>query len=111
MIGCGQAVRIVSHEIRHNRADASLSVIEHNRCTTSRARAQFQRSIGILIVEWLTIQPVKAVYPQITVIEENDVSAVLPGNAFADRAMADVVVYRLVICVGVNMVAPPSIFV
>jgi hypothetical protein len=74
-----------------------LFVIEHNRCATVRAGAQLQRPIGVLSVERLTIQAVEVVYFQVSVIKEHDMSGVLSGNAFADRAVAGVVVYRVVI--------------
>jgi hypothetical protein len=74
-----------------------LFVIEHNGCATGRARAQLQRPIGVLTVERLTIQAVQVFDFQISVVKEDDMSGILPGNAFTDRAVASVVVYRVVI--------------
>jgi hypothetical protein len=64
-----------------------------------------------LIVEGLTFQIAGLVYFQVSVIKENDVSAVLPGNALAHGAVASVAIYRVFICMGVNMVAPSGILV
>jgi hypothetical protein len=88
-----------------------LFVIEHNRCATVRAGAQLQRPIWVFGVERLTIQSIEVVYFQISVVKEDDMSGILPGNAFTDRAVASVVVYRVVIRMGVNMVAPSNIFI
>jgi NADPH-dependent 2,4-dienoyl-CoA reductase/sulfur reductase-like enzyme len=47
---------------------------------------------------------------EIAVIEEHDVRAGLPGDSFADRAMADVHVHRVLVCMRVDVVAPAVIF-
>jgi len=45
------------------------------------------------------------------VIKKYYMGCVLPGHFFADRAMAGVVVDRLVVRVGVYMVTPSSILI
>jgi hypothetical protein len=50
-----------------------------------------------LSVERLTIQTIEVVYFQISVVKEDDMSGILPSNAFTDRAVASVAVYRVVI--------------
>jgi len=62
-----------------------------------------------LIIEWLTVQAVKVINGQITVVKKYYMGCVLLGNTLADRAVAGVVVDRIVIRVGVNMIAPSSI--
>jgi hypothetical protein len=62
-----------------------------------------------LIIEWLTVQAVKVINGQITVVKKYYMGSVLTGNTLADRAVAGVVVDRIVIRVGVNMIAPSSI--
>jgi hypothetical protein len=64
-----------------------------------------------LIIEWLTFQAIKVINSQITVIKKYYMGCVLPGYFLADRAMAGVVVDRLVIRVGVYMVTPSSILI
>ena len=91
-----QAFRIVSHEVRHNHADSMFFVIEHDGCATTRACAQLQRTIGISSVEGLTIQTVEIVYGEVSVIKEDNMGRVLPGDSFTDGALAGVVVDRVV---------------
>ena len=78
-------------------ADSSLFVIEHDWCATCRAGAQLERPIWILIVEGLTVQAFEVVDFQVSVVKEDDMSRILPGNALTDRTVASVVVYRIVI--------------
>ena len=106
-----QALGIESHEVRHNRANPSLLVVEHDRCATRRARTKLQRTIGVLSVERLTIQSVEIVHRQISVVEEDYMSAVLPSHTFTDGAVTGVVVDRVVVRMGVNVAAPAGIFV
>jgi hypothetical protein len=50
-----------------------------------------------LIIERLTIQTIEVFDFQISVIKEDDMSGILPGNTLADRAVARVNVYRVII--------------
>ena len=97
MVSRRQARWIISHEVRHNHADSSLLVIEHNWCATFRAGAQLERPTWILIVERLTVQAFEVANFQVAVVEEDDMSRILPSNALTDRTVASVVVYRIVI--------------
>ena len=58
----------------------------------------------------MTIQAVEIVDRQVCVVEEDDMRAVLPGNTLTDGAVTGVVVDRVVIGMGVKMIAPASIF-
>jgi hypothetical protein len=62
-----------------------------------------------LIVEGLTVQTVLLVDLQVTVVEEDDMGRILCGDPLADGAVADVVVYGIVIRMRVNMVTASSI--
>jgi hypothetical protein len=62
-----------------------------------------------LSVERLTVQAIEFINGKIAVIEKHDMSRVLPGNALADRAVARVIVDRIVVRVRVYMIAPPRI--
>ena len=97
MVSRRQARWIISHEIRHNHADSSLFVIQHDWCATFRAGAQLERPIWILVVEWPTVQAFEVVDFQVAVVEEDDMSRILPSNPFTDGAVASVIVYRIVI--------------
>ncbi|EON90856.1 hypothetical protein MARLIPOL_15794 [Marinobacter lipolyticus SM19] len=96
MVSRGQALWIVPHEVRNNRADSSLFVIQHDGCATRGAGTQFKWSIRILIVERLSVQAFPIVHCQVTMVEEDDMGRLLPGDTFTDRTMADVVVYRII---------------
>jgi hypothetical protein len=48
---------------------------------------------------------------EVTVVEKNHMGGVLTGHALAHRAVADMVIDRIVIRVGVNMIATSSILV
>ena len=109
MIGRRHAVWVVTHQVGHNRSNATFFIIEHDWRATGCTGAQFQRPIWVLSIEWLTIQAVKVINNQITVIKKYDMGCVLPGNTLADRTVAGVVVDGIIIRVGVYMVAPSSI--
>jgi len=109
MIGRRQAIWIVTHQIWHDRSDTIFFVIKHDRCATSCTGAQFQWPIWVFFIEWLSVQAVKVINGQITVIKKYDMGCVLPGNTLADRTVAGVVVDGIIIRVGVYMVAPSSI--
>jgi hypothetical protein len=64
-----------------------------------------------LIVKRLTLQTAGLVYLEVVVFKEDNMSAVLTGNAFTHGAVAGVIVYRVFVCMGVNVVAPSGIFV
>ncbi|MCH8906340.1 MAG: hypothetical protein IH840_04550, partial [Candidatus Heimdallarchaeota archaeon] len=61
-------------------------------------------------VERFTIQTIEIVYFQVSVVKEDDMSGILPGNAFTDGAVASVDVDRVVIGMSVNVIAPAGIF-
>jgi hypothetical protein len=88
-----------------------LFVIKHNRRATRGARAQFERPVWVFIVEGLTFQTAGLIYFQVSVIKEDNVSALLPGNTLAHGAVAGVAIYRVFICMGVDMAAPSGILV
>ena len=92
-----QALCIISHEVRYDYADAPLLVIEHYGSAAGRAGAQFQRSVGILSVEWLTIQTIEVFDLQVSVIKEDDMGGILPGYSFADGAVAGVIIDRFLV--------------
>lgn len=85
VVSRGQSLGIKPQQVGHDCADSSFLVIEHNGCTASRARSQLWRTIRILGVERLTIQAAEVIDLQVSVIKEDTVRAVLPGNAFANR--------------------------
>jgi hypothetical protein len=59
----------------------------------------------------LAIQAIHVVDGEIAVVEEHDMRAVLPGDTVADGAMAGMVIDRVVIGMGVAVVAPAGVFV
>ena len=109
MIGRRHAVRGMAHQVRHDRANAVLFVIEHDGCATGRAGAEFQGTIRVLIVEWLAVQAIGVIDGEITVSEKRDMGRVLSRNALADGAVTGVVVDRIVVRVSVYVVAPSRI--
>lgn len=97
--------RVEPHQVRHDGADAVLFVIQHDRRPAFGAGAQFQRAIGIVCVEWLPVQPGGVVDRDIAMVEERHMRGWLSGNALADRAVAGVVVNRIVVGMRVNVIA------
>ncbi|OGT83347.1 MAG: hypothetical protein A3G96_06835 [Gammaproteobacteria bacterium RIFCSPLOWO2_12_FULL_52_10] len=97
MVRRWHAFRHISHEVRHDHADASLFIIEHNGCAAGRAGAQLQRSTGILVIERLTIQTFEIIYFEIRVIKKDNMSGSLPGHAFTDGAVTNMIVNRVFI--------------
>lgn len=88
-----------------------MLVVEHDRRATGRTRAQLQRTIGVVGIERLTIQTRHVVRVEVIVVEEAHMRAVLPRNALTNRAMAGVVVDRVVVGMGMNVVAPARMIV
>jgi hypothetical protein len=62
-----------------------------------------------LIVERLTVQAVEVIDAKVAVIEKHDMGRVLPGNPLADGTVAGVIVDRIVVRVGVDVIAPPRV--
>lgn len=110
MVGRRQAVRLIPHEVRHDRPYAAFLVIQHDRRATGRACAKLQRTIRVIRVKRLTIQAVGFVNAQVAVLEKHHMRGVLTGNTFANRTVAGVVVDWILVRVGVYVVAPSSIF-
>ena len=111
MVAGGRDRIPVAHQIRHNDTDAALLVVKHDRGAASLTNAQFQWPVWVLIIERHAFQVITVFYIKIVVIEKDHVSGRLSGNAFANGAVASVVVYWIVIGMGVHMFAPPCIFV
>ena len=111
MVSRVQLFRIVSHQVRHNCTNSLLLVIKHDGGTAGRTGAKLEWPLGVLIVEGLTLQTLCIVNFKIVVIEKNNVRTVLPGNTFADGAVARVVVNWVLVRMRMNMFASPSIFV
>src|SRR5262245_417539 len=59
----------VTHQVRHDHANALLLVVEHDRRAALRAHTELERPLRILIVERLALQPGHVVDLEITVIE------------------------------------------
>ena len=97
MVSRWQTLCIIAHEIWHDCADASLFVIKHDRCATVGAGAKLQRPIGILSVEWLSVQTIEVIDFDVAVIKKDDMSRILPSNVLTYRTVASVDVYRTVI--------------
>ena len=111
MIGCRQALGIVAHQVGHNNPDTPLLVIQHDGRAAVCAGAKFERAIRVLIVKRLAIKSVRIVHGEICVVKKDNMRCRLPGHSFADGAVACVIVYRFVISVRVDMVAPSSVLV
>ena len=91
-------------------ANAFLFVVQHDRSATGFADAQFQRTVGVLVVERHALQRVGAGHVQVAMIEEDDVRGWLTGDAFANRAVASVVVDRILIGTSSVVGAATGIF-
>lgn len=100
----------MAHKVGHDDTNSSLLVVKHDRCTTGLAGAKLERPIWVLGIERLTINVLKIIHLHITVIEKDNVSGGLLGNAFANRAMAGVIIYRLVVGMCADVIASASIF-
>lgn len=99
-----QPGRVVTHQVGHDHSNALLRVVEHDGRAALRAGAQFQRPVGVLGIEGLPIEPFEVVRLEVAVIEEHHVGGILPGDALAHRTMTDVVVNRVVIRFGMDVV-------
>lgn len=100
----------ISHQVGHDHTDAGLLVIQHDRRAAICTGAQLQRAVGAVGVERLTIQPGLVIDHHLTVIEKRHMGSRLPGHGFADRAMAGVIVDRIVIGIRMDVVAATSEF-
>ena len=100
MISRRQLVGIIPHQVGHYDPDAVFLVVQHDRRTACGTSAQLQRPIRVLGIEGLSIQFGRLVHCQIIVLKKHDVSCRLPGYGLANRAMAGVVVYRIMVRMG-----------
>ena len=101
--------RAVAHDIRYRHPDALLFVIKHDNRTAFTAGTKLQRAIGIIGVEGLALQIFWMIHRQIAMVEKGNMGGLLASHRFADIAVADVVVYRLIVGAGVNVVAAAGI--
>jgi hypothetical protein len=74
-----------------------LLVLDEDRSTAVLARADLERTVGVLVVERLVMEAVRFVDLEVTIFEEDDVCRRLSGDALADGAVASVVVDRLAV--------------
>ena len=109
MIGRRHAVRVVPHQIGYDGSNSAFFVIEHDRCATACTGAQFQGTVGVLIVEWLTFQAIEVINYHVSVIKKRHMSRVLTCHPLADGAVACVAIDGFVIRVSVYVVAPSRI--
>jgi hypothetical protein len=100
----------ISHQVGHDHTDAGLLVIQHDRRAAICTGAQLQRAVGAAGVERLTIQSGLVIDHHLTVIEKRHMGSRLPSHGFADRAMAGVIVDRIVIGIRMDVVAATSEF-
>ena len=111
MIAGGQVVRRIPHQVGHNGANAALLVIQHDRGATGSTCAQFQWAVWIAGIERLPFQVIRVIDNNIAVIEKHNVGRVLTCDALANRTMAGVIVNRVVVRIGMDVLASTGIFV
>lgn len=110
MISRRQGRGVEAHQVRDNRLNPPLLVIEHDRRAAVTANAELKRAIGVLGVERLTLQTSFIVDLHVTMIEEHHMGRVLARHALTYRTMARMAVDRICIRGRVNMTASTSIF-
>jgi hypothetical protein len=111
MIGGWQVFVGVAHQIGYYYADAALFVVEHDRSAAGLADAQFQWAAWVLVIERHAFEAACTLYRQIAMFEKHYVGSGLSGNTLANRAMAGVVIDRILVGMGFVMGAAAIVFV
>ena len=106
-----QPARVEAHQVRHDRPNAALLVVQHDGRAAVGTHAEFKRPAGVLVVERLALQAAGLVDGEIAVPEKDDVRRVLARDSLANRTMADVVVDGIVVGMRVNVIAAPAVLV
>jgi hypothetical protein len=87
-----ELIVIVSHDVWHGNADATLLVIQHQYRIAIGAKADLQWTPWIASVERYALDRLGMINLQVAVVEEDHVCGVLLGHRLADIAVAFVVV-------------------
>jgi len=98
-------VRAVSHQVRDCHPNPVLFVIKHDRSSALGTDTQFKRAVRVLVIERHPVQAALVVHVQIAMVEESDVGGVLSSDSLANGAMTSVVIDRIVVRAGMNVLA------
>ena len=109
VVGRGQPLRVIAHQVGHHDTDSPLLVIQHDRRAADFTHAQLQRAARVLIIEGHALQAARTGNGEVAVLEEHNVGRRLPGDALADRTMTGVIIDRISIGMRLMMRASTGV--
>lgn len=111
VVGSRQCCSVISHQVRDYNADTALFVVQHNGHATGFTDAQFERTIGVLVIERHALEGSGTLNSQVAMFEKHHVGGGLTSHALAYGAMAGVVIDWIFVRMRVVMFAATSVLV